>query len=237
MTQTDMHRFDPEAGGILLVDKPLRWTSFDVVGKLRGAMRAAAGRRLKVGHAGTLDPLATGLLVVAYGPKTKLLPHITGEDKSYTGTITLGSTTPSYDLETTPEPGGPWDHLSEDDIRAVFARFTGPVSQRPPAHSAKRVQGERAYVLARDAERAHLAELPPVTVHIHRLELTDVRLPEVDFSVDVSKGTYIRSLAHDIGQALGCGAHLSALRRTRVGEYHVEAALGPLEWCQLIAPR
>lgn len=234
--------FTPDTGGLLLVDKPLTWTSFDVVGKLRGAMRIAAGRRIKVGHAGTLDPLATGLLILAYGPMTKQLPHITGQEKGYTGTITLGSTTPSYDLETDPVPGGPWAHLTEADIRAAFARFHGEVMQRPPAHSAKRFQGERAYFLARDSERAHLVEMPEVKVFISRLEVTAYRSDaergaEVDFAVDVSKGTYIRSLAHDIGQALGCGAHLSALRRTRIGAFRVEDARTPAEWSAAIAPQ
>lgn len=228
---------DLERGGLLLVDKPLTWTSFDVVGKLRGALRIAAeGHKVKVGHAGTLDPLASGLLILGYGKGTKQLEGITGQEKSYTGTITLGSTTPSYDRETEPEPHGPWEHLSEEDVRRAFAGFHGEVLQRPPAHSAKRFQGERAYFLARDAERAHLVEMPAVKVLITRLEVMAVRGPEVDFAVDVSKGTYIRSLAHDIGQALGCGAHLSALRRTRIGTFHVKDALAPEEWSLRIAP-
>lgn len=228
--------FAPDTGGLVLVDKPLRWTSFDVVGKLRIAMRIAAGRKLKVGHAGTLDPLATGLLILAYGPFTKKLPDITGHDKTYTGTITLGSTTPSYDLETGPQPGGPWDQVDETMIRAAMARYTGEFLQRPPNFSAKRFEGERAYWLARDSERAHLVEIPPRSVHVHRLELTARRGAELDFVADVSKGTYIRSLAHDIGQVLGCGAHLSALRRTRIGEHRVEHALPPAEWSQRIVP-
>ncbi len=228
--------FDPDAGGLVLVDKPVTWTSFDVVGKLRGAMRIAAGHKIKVGHAGTLDPLASGLLILAYGPMTKQLTQITGLEKAYTGTITLGQVTPSYDLETEPLPQGPWEHLDEAAIRAAFADFVGEVMQRPPGHSAKRFQGERAYFLARDAERAHLLDMPPVKVLITHLEVTAIRGPEVDFMVHVSKGTYIRSLAHDIGQALGCGAHLSALRRTRIGPYRVEDALPPAEWSGLIAP-
>ena len=227
---------DLERGGLLLVDKPLTWTSFDVVGKLRGALRIAAGHKIKVGHAGTLDPLASGLLILGYGKHTKDLEGITGQEKGYTGTITLGSTTPSYDLETEPEPHGPWQHLDEAAIRAAFARFHGEVMQRPPAHSAKRFQGERAYFLARDAERAHLVDMPAVKVLITRLEVTAIRGADVDFAVDVSKGTYIRSLANDIGQVLGCGAHLSALRRTRIGRFLVEHARSPEEWSQRIAP-
>lgn len=231
------HHIDPEAGGLLLVDKPLTWTSFDVVGKLRGALRIAAGRKIKVGHAGTLDPLASGLLILGYGKATKELERITGQEKEYTGTITLGSTTASYDLETEPVAHGPWEHLSEGDIREAFSRFLGEVMQHPPAHSAKRFKGERAYFLARDAERAHLVVMPAVKVLITRLEITAIRGAEVDFAVEVSKGTYIRSLAHDIGQVLGCGGHLSALRRTRIGRFHVDEALTPEGWSQRIAPQ
>ncbi|MEZ4807374.1 MAG: tRNA pseudouridine(55) synthase TruB [Flavobacteriales bacterium] len=230
--------FRPETGGFLLVDKPLDWTSFDVVKKLRGAMRSIVGRRnFKVGHAGTLDPLATGLLVLAYGPYTKKLPQITGRTKVYTGTITLGHTTASYDLETELVPGGPWQHLKEAEILAAFSRYRGEVMQRPPNYSAKRFEGERAYFLARDEERAHLVEMPAVKVLISSLEVTAIRGAKVDFEVHVSKGTYIRSLAHDIGQVLGCGAHLSALRRTRIGDLDVKDALPPAVWAERIAPR
>jgi tRNA pseudouridine55 synthase len=232
----DAFDFTPDTGGLVLVDKPLTWTSFDVVGKLRGAMRIAAGRKIKVGHAGTLDPLASGLLILAYGPFTKKLPLITGAEKTYTGTITLGSTTPSYDLETPTEPGGPWEQLDEATIRAAFAQFLGTIEQRPPNYSAKRFEGERAYFLARDSERAHLVEMKPVSVVVSALDVTAIRGNEVDFEVHVSKGTYIRSLAHDIGQVLGCGAHLSALRRTRIGDYDVENAYTPAEWSERIAP-
>jgi len=228
--------FDPDTGGLVLVDKPLTWTSFDVVGKLRGAMRIAAGRKIKVGHAGTLDPLASGLLILAYGPFTKRLPLITGQDKTYTGTITLGTVTPSYDLETEPVEHGPWEHLDESAIHAAFARFQGELMQRPPAHSAKRFEGERAYFLARDSERAHLVDLPEREVRVHRIAVTAIRGAEVDFETHVGKGTYIRSLAHDIGQALGCGAHLSALRRTAIGGLRVEDAHPPAWWSERIAP-
>ena len=228
--------FTPDTGGLVLVDKPLTWTSFDVVGKLRGAMRIAAGKKIKVGHAGTLDPLASGLLILAYGPFTKKLPLITGAEKTYTGTITLGSTTPSYDLETEPVPQGPWEHLDGATIRSAFARFVGTIEQRPPNYSAKRFEGERAYFLARDSERAHLVEMKPATVVISALEVTGIRGNEVDFEVHVSKGTYIRSLAHDIGQVLRCGAYLSALRRTRIGEFDVSDAHTPAQWSERIAP-
>lgn len=227
---------DFEGGGLLLVDKPLTWTSFDVVSKLRGALRIAAGQKIKTGHAGTLDPLATGLLILGYGKFTKQLPHITGEEKEYRGTVTLGSVTPSYDLETEPVVQGPWDHLDEATIREAFASFKGEVMQKPPAYSAKRFEGERAYFLARDEDRAHLVDLPAVEVDISHLKVTGIRGADVDFVTTVSKGTYIRSLANDIGEVLGCGAHLSALRRTRIGSYDLLDALTPEEWSVRIAP-
>lgn len=231
------HVFTPDEGGLILVDKPLDWTSFDVVKKIRGAMRSVVRRRnFKVGHAGTLDPLATGLLILAYGPRTKELPLITGLEKVYTGSITLGGETPSYDLETTPVPVGPWEHLTETEIKAAFGQFHGEVMQRPPLYSAKRYEGERAYWLARDESRPNV-EMPAVKVIISKLEVTAIRGAEIDFTVHVSKGTYIRSLANDIGQLLGCGAYLSSLRRTAIGPYRVEDADAPLVWTHRIAPR
>lgn len=231
------HVFDPIGGGLILVDKPLGWTSFDAVSKIRGAMRSIVQRRnFKIGHAGTLDPLASGLLIMAYGPRTKELPALTGLEKIYTGTMTLGATTPSYDLETTPEPGGPWEHLDEGSIRGAFDRFRGEILQRPPNFSAKRFEGERAYFLARDPERAHVVEMREAKVFVSSLEVVAIRGAEVDFEVRVSKGTYIRSLAADIGQELGCGAHLSALRRTAIGAFRVEDAYSPLDWAQHVAP-
>ena len=229
--------FLPDDGGFVLVDKPLDWTSFDVVKKIRGAMRSVVRRRnFKVGHAGTLDPLASGLLIIAYGPFTKKLPHITGQTKIYTGTVTLGFVTASYDAETQKTPQGPWEHLDEATIRSAFAKFHGEVMQRPPNYSAKRFEGERAFWLARDEERAHLVDFPEVKVLISKIEVTGIRGNAVDFEVHVSKGTYIRSLAHDIGQELGCGAYLSALRRTHIGDFDVSHARHPFEWTQLIAP-
>ncbi|MBK7383572.1 MAG: tRNA pseudouridine(55) synthase TruB [Flavobacteriales bacterium] len=231
------HTFDPDGGGLILVDKPLGWTSHDAVNKIRGAMRSVVKRRnFKVGHAGTLDPLASGLLIIGYGPGTKELQALTGLEKTYVGTITLGATTPSYDRETEPEPAGPWEHLDEVAINAAFAGFRGKSMQRPPNFSAKRVEGERAYWMARDPERAEAVEIPAREVHILALEIISITGPEVQFEARVSKGTYIRSLAHDIGQALGCGAYLSALRRTAIGPYRVENAFPPVEWSQHIAP-
>ncbi len=229
------HIFTPDTGGIVLVDKPLDWTSHDVVKKIRGAMRSVVRRRnFKVGHAGTLDPLATGLLILAYGPLTKQLPFISAEEKVYTGTITLGSVTPSFDLETEPRFSGEWKDISEDRIREVFRDFTGEVMQRPPLFSAKRHEGERGYFIARREEQV---EMPEVKITINKLQVIEIRGQQIDFEVHVSKGTYIRSLANDIGRTLGCGAHLSALRRISIGKFHVNDALPPLAWTQHIAPQ
>ncbi|MBV6404695.1 MAG: tRNA pseudouridine(55) synthase TruB [Flavobacteriales bacterium] len=225
---------DLEGGGLLLVDKPVGWTSFDVVGKLRGALNSLAGRRVKVGHAGTLDPLASGLLVLAYGRRTKDLPGLTGLDKTYVGTLTLGEVTPSQDGETPAVAHGPWEHLDRRAVEAVLPRFTGALLQRPPLYSAKHHKGERAYFLARDGRTA---EMEPVQVNVHHLAVLDMDGPRVTFTATVGKGTYIRTLAHDIGQALGCGAWLSALRRTRIAQLDVADALPPAELAQRIAPR
>ncbi|MBS1581408.1 MAG: tRNA pseudouridine(55) synthase TruB [Bacteroidetes bacterium] len=224
------HRFpdlDPHRGAILLVDKPVTWTSFNVVSKIRGTLHKLVGHRVKVGHAGTLDPLASGLLIIGTGLCTKQLPTLTDEDKRYTATLRLGETTASYDAETPVETAGPWEHLREADVRAVLERFTGPIQQRPPNFSAKRFQGERAYFLARNGEPV---DLPPASVRIDRLTLEAWNGRDLTLDVTCSKGTYIRSLAHDIGQALGCGAYLTALRRTRSGAFDVKDALTPEQW-------
>lgn len=222
-----METLDPEAGAILLVDKPLTWTSFNVVAKLRGALHKLCGHRVKVGHAGTLDPLATGLLILGTGRMTKLLPGLTEHDKEYTATLLLGATTASYDAETPALDERPWQHIDTHAVAAVLPRFTGAIMQRPPNFSAKRFQGERAYNLSRWGEPLELQEVP---VSIHRLELLGMEGREVHVRVACSKGTYIRSLAHDIGQALGCGAYLTALRRTRSGSYDIANARTPDEW-------
>lgn len=220
-------KLDPADGAILLVDKPVGWTSFNVVNKIRGALRALTGQKVKVGHAGTLDPLASGLLIVGTGKCTKDLPRLTDEDKSYVATLRLGSSTPSYDAETEVVRERPWEHIGEQEVRQVLKQFTGNILQRPPAFSAKRYKGEKAYHLARSGETV---ELPPVPLAIHRLELLHMHGAEVTVEVDCSKGTYIRSLAHDIGEALGCGAFLSALRRTASGGFHVRQARTPEQW-------
>lgn len=218
---------DPEAGALLLVDKPVGWSSFNVVAKLRGALRAICGHKVKVGHAGTLDPLASGLLIIGTGRCTKQLPGLTAEDKAYTATLCLGARTASYDAETPEEDPRPWQHLDRAAIDAVLIAFRGPIQQRPPLFSAKRFQGERAYFLARKGEDV---ELPAAEVRIDRLEVLAFEGRELVLEVECSKGTYIRSLAHDIGRALGCGAYLSALRRTRSGTFEVAGARTPMEW-------
>lgn len=214
----DLTLEDFAEGQLLLINKPYRWTSFDIVGKLRNAFKPM---KLKVGHAGTLDPLATGLLVVCTGKMTKQIDNFQAEEKEYTGTITLGATTPSYDLETEVDQTFDIAHLTEQDIREATKQFIGDIQQYPPAHSAVKVDGERLYEKARRGEEV---ELRIRNVTITEFEITRIELPEVDFRVVCSKGTYIRSLANDFGRALNNGAYLSRLRRTRSGSFHVENA-------------
>ncbi len=210
----------------MLLDKPYTWTSFDVVGKVRAWARRRCGKKIKVGHAGTLDPLATGLLIVCTGKFTKRIEEFQAQEKEYTGTFVLGHTTPSYDLETEPIPGGPYAHLSSGDLQAAAERLSGPQQQVPPVFSAVKIGGKKAYEYARKDKEV---VLQPKPVTVYTFELTRIALPEVDFRIVCSKGTYIRSLARDFGELLGCGAHLSALRRTRIGEFDVRDAVSPLE--------
>jgi tRNA pseudouridine55 synthase len=205
-------------GEMLLINKPLTWTSFDVVGKIRNTLKPL---KLKVGHAGTLDPLATGLLIICTGKLTKKIDEFQAQEKEYTGTFTLGATTPSYDLETEVDEKFSVDHITEEAIHAATVQFCGPIAQFPPPHSAIKMGGERIYFKAR---RGETVELKARYVEISAFEITRIALPEVDFRVVCSKGTYIRSLAHDFGKALSSGAYLSALRRTRSGNYSVENA-------------
>jgi tRNA pseudouridine55 synthase len=205
-------------GQLLLVNKPYKWTSFDVVGKIRNAFKPL---KLKVGHAGTLDPLATGLLIICTGKMTKQIDTFQAEEKEYTGTFILGATTPTYDLESEPEQKLPIEHITEDQIREATKRFTGDIQQYPPAHSAVKIDGERLYEKARRGEEV---ELRVRNVTISEFEITRIELPEVDFRVVCSKGTYIRSLADDFGKALDNGAYLSRLRRTRSGDFKSEDA-------------
>jgi tRNA pseudouridine55 synthase len=210
-------------GQLLLINKPFEWTSFDVVGKLRNAFKPL---KLKVGHAGTLDPLATGLLIICTGKMTKQIDTFQAEEKEYTGTMVLGATTPTYDLESEPEAKFDTSHLTDEEIKAACAQFTGDIQQYPPAHSAIKIDGERLYEKARRGEEV---ELRLRNVTISEFEITRIELPEVDFRVVCSKGTYIRSLINDFGAALNNGAYMSALRRTRSGNYRIEDAHEILE--------
>jgi tRNA pseudouridine55 synthase len=205
-----------EEGVVLLLDKPLTWTSFDVVRKVKNTLRPR-----KIGHAGTLDPLATGLLILCTGKKTKEIDLIQAQEKEYEGTFRLGQTTPSFDLETPVDAEQPYTHLTEAEIRAAVATFLGKIEQVPPVFSAVKVDGKRAYELARKGQEA---EIKSKTVEIKTYELTRIALPDIDFRVVCSKGTYVRSLARDLGTALGCGAHLTRLVRTRIGDYKLEDA-------------
>jgi tRNA pseudouridine55 synthase len=210
-----MNLESPE-GEVLLINKPLTWTSFDVVNKVRWLSKAK-----KVGHAGTLDPLATGLLILCSGKKTKTIELIQSDEKEYTGTFYLGATTPSFDLETEIDQQFDISHLTEEAIRNTFKKFTGAIQQIPPMHSAIKQGGKRAYVSARKGETL---ELPPRSLSIPEFELTGCELPLIHFRVVCSKGTYIRALARDIGQDLGVGAYLHALCRTRIGNYFLKDA-------------
>jgi tRNA pseudouridine55 synthase len=210
-------------GNILLVDKPLGWTSFQVVNKLRWVIKQQHKlKNIKVGHAGTLDPLATGLLIICTGKETKNIDSYQAQHKEYTGTITLGGTTPSFDLETEIDATFPTEHLTVSLLQETTARFTGDILQKPPIYSAIKKDGKRLYELARAGQTTEIKERP---VHVSEFELTNIALPNIDFRIACSKGTYIRSMAHDFGVALQNGAHLSALRRTKIGDYHVDNAL------------
>ena len=227
-----INNIDLEKGSIILVAKPLGWSSFDVVNKLRLALKTATGiKRYKVGHAGTLDPLATGLLVIAFGKSTKQLTGLMGQTKEYVARIKLGTTTDSYDAETPEKEQLPFAHITETQIRAVLEKFKGEQLQRPPVFSAKRVNGKRAYNLARKGERP---VMPPNLIEIHEIELEDFSLPEIRVRVSCGKGTYIRSLAHDIGQELQCGAYLVGLERTQNGTFSLADAKSPQEWVEEI---
>ena len=214
---------DFKAGKILLFDKPLDWTSFQLVNKVRWLIRKQFKiKKIKVGHAGTLDPLATGLLILCTGKATKQIESLQGQEKEYTGTFTLGATTPSYDLETEIDQEFSFEHLSEEKIKSATKEFIGDIQQMPPVFSALKKDGKRLYEYARNGEEVKISARK---VHISEFEITAIELPEVHFRVVCSKGTYIRSLAHDFGKALESGAHLSNLRRTRIGDYTVNEAL------------
>ena len=214
---------DYQAGQVLLIDKPLHWTSFQAVNKLRWEIRQAFNiKKIKVGHAGTLDPLATGLLVICTGKMTKQIDTFQGQIKEYTGTIVLVATTPSYDLETEINQTFDTSHITEDLIHETTKQFTGEINQYPPIFSAIKKEGKRLYEFARAGESV---EIKSRKITIESFEITQINDRFLDFKVVCSKGTYIRSLAHDFGKALHSGAHLSALRRTKIGDFNVNNAV------------
>ena len=213
-------------GQVLLIDKPLTWSSFQAVNKLKYALKRHFDlpKKFKIGHAGTLDPLATGLLIICTGKFTKRITEIQAQTKEYTGTITVGATTPSYDLETEVDATFPTEHITESLIQETIQQFLGEINQKPPVFSALKKDGKRLYELARAGE---VVEIQPRKTTIYEFEITRIALPEIDFRVQCSKGTYIRSLAFDFGLALKSGGHLTALRRTKIGDYTVGNAVIP----------
>ena len=212
-----------EEGSVWSVDKPLRWTSFDVVNKLKYEIRRQTGlKKFKIGHAGTLDPLADGLLLVCLGKATKRIEELQSQPKTYTGTFVVGATTASFDLEQPVENPLPFAHLTRADVVAAAARLSGPQQQVPPLFSAVKLDGKSAFQYARKGEEV---ELKAKEITVYSFEITRFELPEVDFEIRCSKGTYIRSIARDLGALLGCGAYLKKLRRTAIGDYRVEDAL------------
>jgi len=210
-------------GTVLYIDKPLTWTSFDVVNKIRQSLKYQLGiKKIKMGDAGTLDPLATGLVIICTGKATKQIMQYQDMDKAYTAQIRLGATTPSFDLETKEDQTYPWEHITTEKIKKALSELSGDQEQMPPLFSAKSVDGKRAYVMAR---KGKTVKLKPSQVHISQIELISEKLPDLTIRVECSKGTYIRSLARDLGSKLDSGAYLSGLRRTRIGPYHVEKAM------------
>jgi tRNA pseudouridine55 synthase len=206
-------------GTVLLLDKPLYWTSFDVVKKIKALLRHRLKiKKIKVGHAGTLDPLATGLLIICTGKKTKEIENYQNQEKEYTGTFFLGASTPSSDLETQPNEYYSTDHIDSELVQKAVEKFKGEINQVPPLFSAKKIEGERAYFHAR---RGDATILKPNKIFIHQFEITKLELPEADFRIVCSKGTYIRSVARDFGKEVKSGAYLKALRRTKIGNFSV----------------
>ena len=219
-------------GSTIIVDKPLTWTSFDVVNKIRWNLKQALKvKKIKVGHAGTLDPLASGLLILCIGKHTKLIDSIMVGEKTYTGTILLGKTTPSYDLESEFNQEFETNHITEELLESVRLTFLGEIQQVPPIFSAKQIDGQRAYDLARAGKEV---ELKPNTVHISDFKITSNRFPEIDFEISCSKGTYIRSIAHDFGKSLNSGGTLIELRRTKSGDFSINDAKSVDEWIEII---
>jgi tRNA pseudouridine55 synthase len=220
---------DWSEGRVLLIDKPLDWTSFDVVKKIRNTIRIK-----KVGHAGTLDPLATGLLIVCTGKFTKKINEFMAQEKEYTGTITLGAVTPTYDLESEPEDLKPTEGITKEEIEKTTKSFMGEILQVPPAHSAIKQKGKPVYLLAR---KGIDVVLEPRKITIKEFEITYIEMPVISFKVVCTTGTYIRSLANDFGKALGCGGYLSKLRRTRIGDFKADDALSMEQFAKLAVPQ
>lgn len=213
---------DYKDGQVLLFDKPMEWSSFQLVNKVRWLIRKNLNiKKIKVGHAGTLDPLATGLMIICTGKFTKRIHEFVGQEKEYTGTVMLGATTPSYDLETEVDETFSTDHITEEAVHAFAKAYQGAIQQRPPIFSALKKDGKRLYEFARAGEEV---AIPTREITIYDFEITRIAMPEVDFRVRCSKGTYIRSLAYDMGKGLQSGAHLTSLKRTKIGEYSVDNA-------------
>ncbi len=221
-----------QEGRVLLIDKPLNWSSFQVVNKIRWLIKQQFSiKKIKVGHAGTLDPLATGLLILCTGKFTKKIETYQAQVKEYTGTITLGATTPSYDLESEIDQKFDISEISEEDILKNTQQFLGEIQQQPPIFSALKKNGKRLYEYAREGSKI---DIPSRAVTIKEFEITKIELPCIEFRIVCGKGTYIRSLAHDFGRSLNNGAHLSGLRRTKIGEFRVEDAISVLEFEKFI---
>lgn len=218
-------KFDFLKGEILLIDKPYEWTSFDVVNRLRWNIKHKLGvKNIKVGHAGTLDPLATGLLIICTGKYTKRIDEFQAQEKEYTCTFKLGETTPSFDLEKDIDFTFPYEHITRESALKAMADLSGEYEQMPPIFSAKKIDGERAFIKARQGIDAGVK---PKLIEVSEFEMTRFELPEIDARIKCSKGTYIRALARDLGQKLNSGAHLTALRRTKIGDFSVENAISP----------
>ncbi|MCK5537286.1 MAG: tRNA pseudouridine(55) synthase TruB [Bacteroidales bacterium] len=225
--------YDFIAGEILLFDKPLQWTSFDLVKKVRATLKHHLNvKKIKVGHAGTLDPLATGLMILCTGKKTKKIEQIVNTEKEYIAQIEFGATTPSYDKETDINSRFPFEHINLEKIQKILKeQFSGEVEQYPPIFSAKRVDGRRAYDLAREGKTP---ELKPSIVYFYETEILSFESPNLNIKIKCSKGTYIRSLAYDLGKALGSGAYLTGLQRTRIGDYKIDDALSIHDFREII---
>ena len=225
---SNLSKEDFESGVVLLINKEINWTSFDVVKKIKNLLKEKFSfKKIKVGHAGTLDPLATGLLVICTGKSTKMISEIQNQKKEYTGELTMGATTPSYDLETEIDNRYDISNISESDIFSKTKLFVGEIFQKPPIFSAIKVKGERLYEKARRGEKINIKKRK---ITIYNFKLTEILLPKIHFIIKCSKGTYIRSIAHDFGKSLNNGAHLSKLVRTKIGEFDLKDAKSIIEF-------